>query len=124
MIKPLCPKILLVLTFLSLAFALSSVFLYAEAVDTPSDSSNSSISDVAQTDTTDLHQSDTTGLMAQAEAQAQGQEHYCVRHCRHHYEERLAECNEPGHEHHHHCEEWAKERERECLEHCYQEHRE
>jgi hypothetical protein len=43
---------------------------------------------------------------------------HCVSHCRHHYEERMRECNDPGHEHHHKCEEWAREREKECLNTC------
>jgi hypothetical protein len=53
----------------------------------------------------------------QEREQASG-EHHCVSHCRHHYEERLKECNDPGHEHHRRCEEWAREREQECLNTC------
>ena len=122
MTKQVYPKPLLVITFLAVALTLSSVYLHAELLDISSDSPNSPAYGVPRTDTTDLHGSRPIGQIAQAEAQAQ--EHYCVGHCRHHYEERLAECSEPGHEHHHRCEEWAKERERECLENCYREHRE
>ncbi len=53
---------------------------------------------------------------------AQAAEHYCVGHCRKHYEESLRECSEPGHMNHHRCEEWARERERECLDDCYKHH--
>ncbi|MGC9967233.1 MAG: hypothetical protein ABSE08_17695 [Syntrophobacteraceae bacterium] len=117
MIKPRCPRILLVITFLALTLTLSSVYLYAGPIDTPGASQTFSKSNVEQIDVKSLNQSGHPGLMAQAQAE----EHHCVGHCRHHYEERLKECNEPGHEHHHRCEEWAREREKECLEHCYRE---
>ncbi|MGO9557214.1 MAG: hypothetical protein ACLP2U_19605 [Syntrophobacteraceae bacterium] len=57
-----------------------------------------------------------------AQVEAQAAEHYCVGYCHKHYEERLIECSEPGHPHHHRCEEWARERERECLDDCYKHH--
>jgi hypothetical protein len=66
-------------------------------------------------------QSESPGpMMAQTEAYAD--EHYCVGHCRRHFEERMKECSAPDHPHHHRCEEWARERERECLDGCYKEH--
>ena len=122
MIKPHYSNVLLVITFLALTIVLSSVRVYAGAIDKPGDSSTSSISNGSRSDVKDLQQPEAARLMAQAEARAEEGEHHCVRYCRHHYEERLAECSQPGHEHHHRCEEWARERERECLENCYREH--
>lgn len=119
MIKPLCPKILLLITFLALTLMLSSVYLYAGPGDTPGVFPTST-SNLKQIDTAGLYQPETPGLLAQAEAQAG--EHRCVRKCRRHYEERLRECEERGHPHHHRCKKWARERERECLDKCYREY--
>jgi hypothetical protein len=121
MIKPPYSTILLVIGFLALMLALPSAHLKAGPIDKSNDSPTSSIFNVNQTDIKGLNQSESPLLMAQTDAQA-AEEHHCVSHCRQHYEERMRECNEPGHEHHHRCEEWAREREKECLDKCYREY--
>ena len=121
MIKTTYSKVLLVIGFLALMLMLSIAHLNAGPIDKPNDCPTSSISNVQQTDIKGLNQSESALLMAQTEAQAAG-EHYCVSHCRQHYEESLRECKQPGHEHHKRCEEWAREREKECLEKCYHEY--
>ncbi len=121
MVKPPHSTILLVLVFLALMLALPSAHLYAGPIDKPNDSPTSSICNAQQTDIEGLNQSESPRLMAQAEAQA-AEEHYCVKHCRHHYEKRLKECSEPDHPHHKRCKKWAREREKECLEKCYHEY--
>jgi len=121
MIKTTYSTMLLVIGFLALMLMLPSAQLNAGPIDNPNDSPASSISNVNQTDIKGLNQSESPLLMAQTEAQA-ADEHHCVHHCRQHYEERMRECNEPGHEHHHRCEEWAREREKECLDKCYREY--
>ncbi|MGC9967198.1 MAG: hypothetical protein ABSE08_17505 [Syntrophobacteraceae bacterium] len=121
MIKTTYSTILLVIGFLALMLMLPSAHLKAGPLDKSNDSPTSSIFNVNQTDIKGLNQSESPLLMAQTEAQA-ADEHHCVHHCRQHYEERMRECNEPGHEHHHRCEEWAREREKECLDKCYREY--
>ena len=121
MIKTTYSTMLLVIGFMALMLMLPSAYLNAGPIDNPNGSQASSISNVNQTDLKDLNQTESTLLMAQTEAQA-AEEHHCVSHCRQHYEERMRECNDPGHEHHHRCEEWAREREKECLENCYREY--
>ncbi|MGA2228494.1 MAG: hypothetical protein ABSH41_29010 [Syntrophobacteraceae bacterium] len=121
MIKTTYSAMVCVIGFLALMLILPSAHLNAKNIDNPNDSPGSWISNVSQTDIKTLNQLESHGLMAQAEAQA-AEEHHCVGHCRHHYEERMRECSEPGHEHHHRCEEWAREREKECLENCYKEY--
>ncbi len=126
MIKSLYSKILFVIGFVGLMLTLATVHLNAGPLDRPNDSSISVTSSLIQTDIKGLNRSESPGLLAQ-EHEERGEygehhEHHCVSHCRHHYEERLSECNEPGHEHHHRCEEWAREREQECLDHCYEEY--
>jgi hypothetical protein len=110
MIKTTYSTMLLVIGFLALMLMLPSGHLMAQTAEVRSSvtsSTNSANSLSFMSFTTD--------------AQA-AEEHHCVSHCRHHYEERLRECNEPSHEHHKRCEEWAREREKECLEKCYQEY--
>ena len=121
MIKTTYSTMLLVIGFLALMLMLPSAHLKAGPLDKSNDSPTSSIFNVNQTDIKGLNQSESPLLMAQTEAQA-ADEHHCVHHCRQHYEERMRECNEPGHEHHHRCEEWAREREKECLDKCYREY--
>jgi hypothetical protein len=107
MIKTTYSTMLLVIGFLALMFMLPSAHLMAQTAQERSSVTSSTNSTSFMSFTTD--------------AQA-AEEHHCVSHCRHHYEERLRECTEPGHEHHNRCEEWAREREKECLEKCYQEY--
>jgi hypothetical protein len=122
----------LVIGFLALMLMLPSAHINAGPIDNPNGSLASSISNVNQTDLKGLNQSESPLLMAQATEEHRSSEsssstaistteappEHCVSHCRHHYEERLKECNDPGHEHHLHCEEWAREREQECLNTC------
>jgi hypothetical protein len=121
MMKTLYSVILLTAACLAIMFTLSPARANAQFAATPGDSSTASSFNTNHAELNYLNQTESPGpMMAQAEAQAA--EHYCVGHCRRHYEERLVECNEPGHPHHHRCEEWARERERECLDGCYKEH--
>ena len=131
MIKNLQSRILLIIGFMAVVLMLTSVHLNAGSIDNPNGFPISAVSNVAQTDIKDLYQSESPGLMAHEHEHYEHEEryeheehheHHCVSHCRHHYEERLNECNEPGHEHHHRCEEWAREREKECLDKCYEEY--
>jgi hypothetical protein len=110
MTKALYSIILLTFACLALMFILSSSHASAAPIATPDDSSTGSLY---------IHHA---GLNYLAQAAAQAEEHYCAGHCRKHYEERMRECNEPGHPQHHRCEEWAREREKECLDECYKEH--
>ena len=104
MIKTAYSAMLLVIGFLALMLMLPSVHLMAQtAVERSSVTSS------------------TSSMSFTTEAQA-AEEHHCVSHCREHYEERIRECKEPGHEHHNRCEEWAREGEKECLEKCYHEY--
>jgi len=103
MIKTACSTTLLVIGFLALMLMLPSGHLMAQTV-------------VERSVTSSM-----TAASFTTEAQA-ADEHHCVHHCREHYEQRLRECSEPGHEHHKRCEEWAREREKECLDKCYREY--
>jgi hypothetical protein len=132
MIKTAYSTMLLVIGFLALMLMLPSAHLNAGPIDNPNVSPASSISNVNQTDLKGLNQSESPLLMAQATEEHRSSEssssttrstteappEHCVSHCRHHYEERMRECNDPGHEHHHRCEQWAREREQECLNTC------
>ena len=110
MIKPVYPKLLVIMSFLAVALMLLPVHVYVGP--TPGDSSTFSISNGTKA----------TAQLAWTEAQAKKPEHYCVGHCSQEYKERLAECKNKKHEHHKDCKKWAKERERECLKECYREH--
>jgi len=103
MIKTVYSTMLVVIGFLALMLMLPSGHLMAQTVVELSVTSS------------------TNATSFTTEAQA-ADEHYCVHHCREHYEQRLRECSEPGHEHHKRCEEWAREREKECLDKCYHEY--
>jgi len=121
MTKAHYPIILLTFACLALMFTLSSAHATAEPIATPDDSSTGELFNINHAGLNYLEQSESRGpMMAQAEAQAE--KHYCVGHCRKHFEERMKECHEPEHPHHHRCEEWARERQQECLEGCYKEH--
>ncbi|SPF50663.1 exported hypothetical protein [Syntrophobacter sp. SbD1] len=111
--------ILLTVAGLTLMFALSSAHSGAGPIAVQGDSSTGSLFNTNHAELNNPGQPESSGTMM---AQEHHEEHYCVGHCRKHYEERLAECSEPGHPHHHRCEEWAREREHECLDACYHEH--
>ena len=103
----------MVLNFVVLMFVfILPPLSHAGQRDVPGNAETTSIANTAA-DATAPTQQDTTRFMVADE------EHYCVRHCRRHYEERLRECWEPDHPHHYRCEAWAREREQECLEECY-----
>jgi hypothetical protein len=120
MIKSPYSKIPLMIAFLALMIALPSGHVNAGPIDKLIDSSTSSACTARQTDINALNQSESPGLMAQAEAQAAG-ENPCVRHCRDQYKRDYRECRERGHRHHR-CEEMARRHEDECLEHCHRRH--
>jgi hypothetical protein len=138
MIKTTYLRMLLAIGFLALMLILPSTHLMAqtteESTSVTSSSRSSTEAQPAQTQssvTTSTRSTSSTTVSQPAEdlssvmsstmvAQAGG-EHRCIGYCRHHYEDRLRECNDPGHEHHHRCEEWAREREKECLDKCYRE---
>ncbi len=117
MLKTRYSVILLLLTVacLALTFTLSSARPNAEAAAGPGDAYTAS---PFNTDSAELNgsQPESSGTMMMAY-----EEHRCVRHCRRHYEERLAECAAPGNPFHFRCEAWAREREKECLDSCYRE---
>jgi hypothetical protein len=126
MIKTTYSTMLLVIGFLALMLMSPSAHLMAQTAEVRSSVTNST----AETPPAEEHGSVTSPtnstrsvsfMSFTTDAQA-AEEHHCVSHCRHHYEERLRECSEPSHEHHHRCEEWAREREKECLEKCYHEY--
>jgi len=123
MIKTTYSTMLLVIGFLALMLMLPSAHLMAQtAVERSSVTSyTSSTTEALPTEERSSVTSSTSSKSFTTEAQA-AEEHHCVHHCRQHYEERLRECSEPGHEHHKRCEEWAREREKECLEKCYHEY--
>ena len=126
MIKATYSTMLLVIGFLALMLAFPSAHLMAQTseernsvtsftrstTDAPPAQERSSV-------TSSTNSVRSTSFTTDAQA---AEEHHCVSHCRHHYEERMRECNDPGHEHHHRCEEWAREREKECLDQCYREY--
>jgi hypothetical protein len=132
MIKTTYSTMLLVIGFLALTLMLPSAHLNAGPIDNPNGSPASSLSNVNQTDFKGLNQSESPLLMAQATEEHRSSEssssttrstteappEHCVSHCRHHYEERLKECNEPGHPQHNKCDRWAREQEQECLNTC------
>jgi len=121
MTRVLYSVILLTVACLALMSTLSSAYANADPIAPAGDSHAGMVFNESYAGLNYLEQSKSTGpMMAQAEALAD--EHYCVGHCRRHFEERMKECNEPAHPHHHRCEEWARERERECLDNCYKEH--
>lgn len=113
---------LLTVACLALMFTFSPSQTNAEPLATPGDAYAASPLNTNDADLYCSNQSEAPGLIL-ALAEAQAGEHRCVRHCRRHYEERVRECNEPGHPHHRRCEHWARERERDCLDKCYREYR-
>ncbi len=121
MTRALYSIILLAVACLALMFTLSSAYAGADPIATQGDSPTGTLFNKGHSELNNLEQSESPGpMMTQAEAQAE--EHYCVGHCRKYFEERMKECHEPEHPHHHRCEEWAREREQECLDNCYREH--
>ena len=121
MTRALYSIILLTATCLALMFTLTCANANAEPIATQGDSTTGTLYNENHSGLNHLEQSESAGwMMAQTEAQAE--EHHCVGHCRRHFEERMKECSEPDHPHHHRCEEWAREREKECLDNCYKEH--
>ena len=117
MLKPLYSTLVNTLFLLVLILVFPS---QSKAVETytPNNSGTASLSGIYQADVTGTSESYSSRLLV---AEADG-EHYCARHCRDHYEDRMRECLDPNHPHHHRCEDWAREREHECLENCYREH--
>ena len=123
MIKTTYSTMLFVIGFLALMLMLPSAHLMAQTAEGRSSvtSSTSSTAEAPQVEERSSVTSFMSFMSFTTDAQA-AEEHHCVSHCRQHYEERLKECSEPGHEHHHRCEEWAREREKECLDQCYREY--
>jgi len=121
MTRALYSTILLTVARLAVMFTLSSAYAGAGPVATPGDPAAGALFNENHVELNRLEQPESPGpMMAQTEAQAD--EHYCIGHCRRHFEERMKECSAPDHPHHHRCEEWAREREQECLDGCYKEH--
>ena len=121
MTRALYSTILLTVACLALMFTLSSAYAGADAVATPGDPAAGALFNENLAGLNQLAHPESPGpMMAQTEAQAD--EHYCIGHCRKHFEERMKECSAPYHPDHHRCEEWAREREHECLDSCYKEH--
>ncbi len=110
--KQFCPRILMVIVFLTIMLTLSSTQVNLGTIKKLNHSVISSVSDGTGA----------KSLFGWSEAQAKKPKDYCADHCRHEYKERLRECKERGHEHRKDCKRWAKERERECLDECYREH--
>ncbi len=98
---------------------------------------NQSQSPLLMAQTTEEHRSSTSSSSSTTEAPPPVQENrssesssittrstteappeHCVSHCREHYKQRLAECNEPGHPQHNKCDKWAREQEQKCLNEC------
>lgn len=113
MLRTLFPRILLVMAVVAITVTFLSVDLYIAPSPAPGDFSVSSVLNSAQT----------TDLFGWSEAHAKKYDRYCKDHCNREYKERLRECKDRSHEHHHHCKKWAKERQRECLKNCAREHR-
>ncbi len=121
MTRALYSIILLTVACLAVMFTLSSAPANADPIATPGGPATGTLFNENRAEPNHLEQSECPGtILAQTEAQAE--EHYCVGHCHRYFEERMKECNEPEHPHHHRCKEWAREREQECLDNCYREH--
>ena len=95
-----------------------SPFLMAQATEEHRSSESSSSSTVQTPPPVQEQRSSESSSSTTTRSTTEAPPEHCVSHCRHHYEERMRECNDPGHEHHHRCEEWAREREQECLNTC------
>ena len=119
MLKTTYSTMLLVIGFLALMLTFPSAHLMAQTSEERSSVtiSTSSTTEAPPAEERSSVTSSTRSTSFTSEAQA-SEEHHCVSHCRQHYEERLRECSEPGHEHHNRCEAWAREREKECLNTC------
>jgi hypothetical protein len=101
---------------------LGSPFLMAQTVEEHRSSESSSSSTVEVPPPMQEHRSSESSSSSSVrstttEAQPALPEH-CVSHCRDHYKQSLAECNEPNHPSHNKCDKWAREREEECLNVC------
>jgi len=99
---------------------LESPLLMAQTVE-ENRSSTSSTNSTAEAPPAEDHGSSASSSSSMKSTTTEVQQappEHCVSHCREHYQQSLAECNESGHPNHNKCDKWAREQEQKCLNEC------